>query len=352
MTTAAATDTTLLALRRAICAQPAEDTPRLEYADRLQELGDEDRAEFIRVQCELAATPAITDGRFDQLRRRERELWPRFGARYERSRSFGLPVNWLALLTPESRVVPAAYAPSDGDITVSRGFVSHVTTTADLWLRHADALVWRPGATGECRECKGTGRLPDWYDSETTYPCGCDRGRVPREFKGTEQPITEVTFAGPPADTDVVALQARYTPEANARFEAWRSAGRRVDVGSLFGLVWPGVRFRCRADGEELLWRFRGMFVPANPDPLTAAVADEYGVLPPDVEVLAGSYPNVGTQQLVFPHACGRTGSGGAFTTLVLSRRDYNVGGGRLMAYRERCPRCQQVLAARTGDAP
>ena len=42
------------ALLAAILANPAEDTPRLVYADWLEEHGREERAEFIRVQCELA----------------------------------------------------------------------------------------------------------------------------------------------------------------------------------------------------------------------------------------------------------------------------------------------------------
>ncbi|MBY0457214.1 MAG: TIGR02996 domain-containing protein [Gemmataceae bacterium] len=45
------------ALFRAICEQPWEDTPRLVYADWLDENGDPDRAEFIRVQVELARLP-------------------------------------------------------------------------------------------------------------------------------------------------------------------------------------------------------------------------------------------------------------------------------------------------------
>jgi uncharacterized protein (TIGR02996 family) len=44
-----------LALWAAIRANPDDDTPRLVYADWLQENGEEDRAEFIRVQCQLAA---------------------------------------------------------------------------------------------------------------------------------------------------------------------------------------------------------------------------------------------------------------------------------------------------------
>ncbi|MBA4188846.1 MAG: hypothetical protein C0467_12685 [Planctomycetaceae bacterium] len=42
------------ALYRAICAEPDEDTPRLVYADLIEEAGDGTRAAFIRAQVELA----------------------------------------------------------------------------------------------------------------------------------------------------------------------------------------------------------------------------------------------------------------------------------------------------------
>src|SRR5687768_5571910 len=43
------------ALLAAILANPDDDTPRLVYADWLQENGDDTRAEFIRLQCRNAA---------------------------------------------------------------------------------------------------------------------------------------------------------------------------------------------------------------------------------------------------------------------------------------------------------
>jgi len=46
------------ALVAAICADPDEDTPRLAYADFLQENGEPERAEFVRAQIDLARTPA------------------------------------------------------------------------------------------------------------------------------------------------------------------------------------------------------------------------------------------------------------------------------------------------------
>lgn len=47
--------TTREALHRAILENPDEDDVRLRYADLLQEEGEGDRAEFVRVQCELAS---------------------------------------------------------------------------------------------------------------------------------------------------------------------------------------------------------------------------------------------------------------------------------------------------------
>jgi uncharacterized protein (TIGR02996 family) len=55
------------ALLAAIWRHPNEDTPRLMYADWLQENGQPGRAEFIRAQCELA-TLAEDDPRFRKVR--------------------------------------------------------------------------------------------------------------------------------------------------------------------------------------------------------------------------------------------------------------------------------------------
>jgi uncharacterized protein (TIGR02996 family) len=62
------------ALLAAIWAHPHEDTPRLMYADWLQENGRPERAKFIRLQCELART-ATDDPRLAELQKRESGLW-------------------------------------------------------------------------------------------------------------------------------------------------------------------------------------------------------------------------------------------------------------------------------------
>jgi uncharacterized protein (TIGR02996 family) len=61
------------AFLRSILDDPEDDTPRLVYADWLDEQGDADRAEFIRVQVELARL-AERDPRRPELQRRERNL--------------------------------------------------------------------------------------------------------------------------------------------------------------------------------------------------------------------------------------------------------------------------------------
>jgi uncharacterized protein (TIGR02996 family) len=76
----------------AIQANLDDDTPRLVFADWLDEHGQSERAEFIRLQCELEPIREdFSNERADALRAREEELiqhfWPRWRA--ERERLFG-----------------------------------------------------------------------------------------------------------------------------------------------------------------------------------------------------------------------------------------------------------------------
>src|SRR4051794_1869690 len=75
-----------IALLAAIRANPDEDTPRLVYADWLDEhaCGDsaasnEARAEFIRAQCEFARVEDADPDRTEQLSARVDELVAKFG---------------------------------------------------------------------------------------------------------------------------------------------------------------------------------------------------------------------------------------------------------------------------------
>jgi uncharacterized protein (TIGR02996 family) len=66
-----------------ILAHPDEDTPRLLYADWLDEEGDSARAEFVRVQIERARLPHW-DARQVRLRLREQELLEQHGQEWKR----------------------------------------------------------------------------------------------------------------------------------------------------------------------------------------------------------------------------------------------------------------------------
>jgi uncharacterized protein (TIGR02996 family) len=124
------------ALLRAVCENPDDDTPRLVYADWLQENGskhDRARAEFIRVQCELAhrGNPFWFDRPFlgdqllfaadrpaDALIARETALLDRHGEAWVRE----IPV----LLEPYSRFW--------------RGFIATYAAGGTQWKRDAAKL--------------------------------------------------------------------------------------------------------------------------------------------------------------------------------------------------------------------
>ncbi|MBN9117949.1 MAG: TIGR02996 domain-containing protein [Planctomycetes bacterium] len=80
------------ALLAAILAHSDEDTPRLIYADWLEEHGQPERAEFIRIQCDTTADEAAEE-RAAELEERNRTKWltglPTFsGARWVFRRGF------------------------------------------------------------------------------------------------------------------------------------------------------------------------------------------------------------------------------------------------------------------------
>ncbi len=111
--------TTADALLAAVCAAPDDDLPRLVYADWLDENGDPDHAEFIRVQIErangtLTETAAI----------REKVLMDTTAGR------------WLARLREPGG--PLSTQRSHGQFR--RGFVEAVWMPARWFLEHAERL--------------------------------------------------------------------------------------------------------------------------------------------------------------------------------------------------------------------
>lgn len=117
------------ALLATVLAEPAADTPRLVYADYLDESGPADavaRAEFIRVQCELAAGGADPDRRA-LLAAREAVLL----AAYNKA--------WLAPLKVRGEALENAGTHGQ----FRRGFVELVWMPAAVYLAKADRLFAR-----------------------------------------------------------------------------------------------------------------------------------------------------------------------------------------------------------------
>lgn len=147
------------ALLSSILANPADDAPRLVYADWLDENGQPDRASFIRVQCELARIGHnhpnlewLKDNRDNNpcrqcspLHDRERELWLLVGRAIadEASKAIGLRVTVAV-----NEVGGLAFWEGNTatwQAVVRRGFVAAVSLPLQTWIG------------GECGTCNGAG---------------------------------------------------------------------------------------------------------------------------------------------------------------------------------------------------
>ncbi len=137
-----------------IIAHRDDDTPRMIYADWLEDEGEAERAEFIRVQVELASCKkcggkgwyetgrgkeSLPHSKCGVLKIRERELL--------QSRQFGRCTGQPSTDTrAAARYVwagPVAQLddPNEQGWKFTRGFVSAITCTASDFLAHADALT-------------------------------------------------------------------------------------------------------------------------------------------------------------------------------------------------------------------
>lgn len=103
-------------LLAAIVAHPREDTPRLAYADWLDDHGDADRARFIRLQYEIEKLPPI-GAKASKAKKEEEALLKKHEAR------------WLGELAGLAR-----------KCVFRRGFVEMVRVTAEQFLAHGGRL--------------------------------------------------------------------------------------------------------------------------------------------------------------------------------------------------------------------
>ena len=140
----------------AVCAAPADDTARLVYADWLEENGDPSRAEFIRVQVELARQ-AAGGGVEPALADRNGEILAGYGEAWRAELPELSNVQWLGFwrgfvagadvadgrwAVGQRRVLFAA-APLQRLVLSEAGFDTLRRVMEMHELRHVDALALR-----------------------------------------------------------------------------------------------------------------------------------------------------------------------------------------------------------------
>jgi uncharacterized protein (TIGR02996 family) len=126
-----------------ILAQPDDDTPRLVFADWLEENGQEDWAEFIRVQIELQSVPRA-EPRHKELSRRSRRL---------------LAKQKEVWLHPFQKLLPGCL------VKYERGFVSIVKASYSYVFFNADQL-WPLAPIREVQVTDGQRHISElcWLD--------------------------------------------------------------------------------------------------------------------------------------------------------------------------------------------
>lgn len=144
------------ALLAAVLDAPDDDLPRLVYADWLEDTGQPERAEFIRVQvaiarCRCRYMPCVCDAA--PLRHREHALWLR-------------TIQWFNPLVDlgfSLRLHAADEAPC---VVVRRGFVAEVRLPLAAFLGERCDVMACAGSgrntelNARCDNCSGTGRIP------------------------------------------------------------------------------------------------------------------------------------------------------------------------------------------------
>jgi uncharacterized protein (TIGR02996 family) len=213
---------------RAIAENLYDDTPRLAFADWLDEHGDHNRAEFIRVQCELEPMRDKYEiPRAAELHERERHFGSRGTLQHDEVRGWlgAMPERW-----------------DDWDVGISiefrRGFPDILALSAKMFLEHGATIrTLHPTIRRVVIHC-----LNGWGD----------RLAACEELKG----LAELELACWYADDDMKAMAASPHLGELQLLELW--LGRRGDVGTdanlckltAKGKAWPKLRTLTLLDPE------------------------------------------------------------------------------------------------------
>ena len=250
----------------AICANPEEDAPRLIFADYLEEQGETARADFIRVQCELAELDG--DGTqcpvcywsirqdgcqvgncsyrpdkhhydypgwsqrqkgYHELRQRERELWE---SQFQNGEWVIMPElagrDWHVCL-PTDNLASATEAGLLPILVVRRGFVAEIRC----------GIATLMG--GPCQACDGVGILDQVMNWCRCIPCN-GTGRIPGigPTLVRQQPVVKVVIT----DKRPGREPGEYLAERYGRyrwFKADHGIGREMELpAEVFELACPG----------------------------------------------------------------------------------------------------------------
>lgn len=140
------------AILQAILDDPADDLPRLAYADWLEESGgDLARAELVRVQIRLhrlrfgQGEQAFLQEHIDSLQQRESELIEKHSLSWFDSDDWRFHGDWYGIgfvKNGDGTTNHGGWHDNKGYILadMTRGFVSHITCTLAEWEQHGPAL--------------------------------------------------------------------------------------------------------------------------------------------------------------------------------------------------------------------
>jgi uncharacterized protein (TIGR02996 family) len=239
----------------AIIAEPDDDVPRLVFADWLDEHGQPERSEFIRVQVELAAcwlcrgqpeTQWRRCGSCRALRRRERKVGYQGQPNVSQWFAQSLSVGW-----PD----PGAMLYGSLRPGYTRGFVSSVTLSWADWQAHAKQLLEaaplrRVNRPRSCERCGGR-RYVEVGFSPFHNPCPACRGAgTVDDWRGdgrvvlTDWPVMSIVVA-PDRQWHVLGVPDEIPDGCTTEV---MSPGLFPDsCRRLLAAEWPGVRFELPA---------------------------------------------------------------------------------------------------------
>jgi uncharacterized protein (TIGR02996 family) len=190
-----------------IIENAADNTPRLVYADWLDEHGNAERAEFIRLQIEHARLDADDPRRWD-LSKREETLLKAHGT------------AWMQNLTDWAR---------EGRCWFRRGFVAEVTATVDQFLDGAAALRRATPLEGVALQ-QAAGRMAD------VASCPGMTGLSHLDLSGANPPLQAADVRGLVRSRHLAGLRSLDLDFQRIGNEGMQALGQAAGVGPLEAL--------------------------------------------------------------------------------------------------------------------